>query len=138
MFTVLIVVNCWVGNMKKLMRKVRSTKKGNSYLKSRILSRKTGNTHGLVVLGSLKIPQAWFFGGVNVSMHPCVIVHKFLSIELLFVSVFHNKCGKSVLKTVDFSVNKLVGTAHVLVISYRFTDGCYGRILSLLSHRPWI
>ncbi|KAJ8633623.1 hypothetical protein MRB53_026959 [Persea americana] len=57
MFTALIVVNCWAGNMKKLMRKVRSTKKENTYLKSQILSRKTGSIQGFAVLKSLKFPR---------------------------------------------------------------------------------
>lgn len=103
MFTALIVVYCWAGNMKKLMRKVRSTKKENTYLKSQILSRKTGSIHGFAVLKSLKFPKVWSFIVVNVSMHSnAVVVHKSLSIELLIVPVASITSVEKVYSTVDF------------------------------------
>ena len=43
MFTAVIVVKCWVGNTKERMRRPRSTRKENSFLKSQKLLWRTGS-----------------------------------------------------------------------------------------------
>lgn len=91
MFIVVIAVKCWVGNMNELMRHLRSTRKGNSYLKSLKLLRRTGSVpfcspiHSFLLWARF-IHALWCPSCIGGSYQPLKICHCF-SIFIIFPHV---------------------------------------------------
>ncbi|EOY23929.1 Uncharacterized protein TCM_015670 [Theobroma cacao] len=111
MSTAVIAERCWVGNMSGLMRKLRSTRKGNSFLRSQKLSKKTGSTHVNFLDDSPDLASVW--------MPSRVFFFPIENIHVLFFPVHSScvPCVDIVLDVIHF-VNKIVNNSpYVACIS---------------------